>query len=113
MTMPAYNSFQLYKGDTLQFTMTLNSGNDPYTIPLTASFSGAVKEKGASSITANFNSSVLAAASGQVLFTLPSDSSSLLNSNKNWIYDIQIKTADETVTTLLAGNIFVTDQVTP
>lgn len=113
MTMPAYNSFQLYKGDTLQFSMTLNSGSDAYNIPATASFSGSVKEKGSSSITTNFNASVLSSASGQVLFTLPSDSSSLLDATKNWIYDIQIKTSDQTVTTLLTGNIFVTDQVTP
>lgn len=113
MTMPAYNSFQLYKGDTLQFTMTLNSGVDPYNIPTTASFSGAVKEKNASSVTTNFDSNVVSAASGQVLFTLSSDASSLLDATKNWIYDIQIKTSDQTVTTLLAGNIFVTDQVTP
>ena len=113
MTMPAYNSFQLYKGDTLSFTLTLNSGSVAYNIPATASFSGSVKEKGSTSTTTDFTPSVVAAASGQVLFTLNSDSSTLLDANKNWIYDLQIKNADQNVTTLLTGNIFVTDQVTP
>lgn len=113
MTMPAYNSFQLYKGDTLQFNLTLNTGSVSYNIPSTASFTGAVKEKNSSDVTANFDASVVSSASGQVLFTLSSDSSSLLDYDKNWIYDVQFKTEDGIVTTLLTGNIFVTDQVTP
>lgn len=112
MTMPAYNSFQLYKGDTLSFTLTLNTGSVAYNIPATASFSGSVKEKGASLVTADFDTSVVSSASGQVLFSLSSNSSSLLDATKNWVYDLQIKKQDLTVTTLLTGNIFVTDQVT-
>lgn len=112
MTMPAYNSFQLYKGDTLQFTLTLNSSGSAYNIPGGASFAGAVKEKGADLITADFNTQVLYAASGIVLFTLPSEESSLLDAKKNWVYDIQFEKSDGVITTLLTGNIFVTDQVT-
>jgi hypothetical protein len=113
MTMPAYNSFQLYKGDTLRFTLTLNTSGSAYAIPDGAEFSGSVKEKHSSSITAQFNSSIVSSASGVVLFTLPSSQSSLLDANKNWIYDLQIETSASVVTTLMAGSIFVTDQVTP
>lgn len=113
MTMPAYNSFQLYKGDTLQFTLTLNASGSAYSIPVGSSFSGSVKEKGAQITTANFTTSVQSASTGVVLFTLPSNQSSLLDAKKNWIYDIQFETVGNVITTLLAGNIFVTDQVTP
>lgn len=113
MTMPAYNSFQLYKGDTLQFTLTLNASGSAYTIPSGATFSGAVKEKNSSDVTANFDTSVVSAASGIVLFTLSSLESSLLDAKKNWSYDVQFKTVNDVVTTLMAGSIFVTDQVTP
>lgn len=113
MTMPAYNSFQLYKGDTLQFQLSLNSSGSAYAIPSGSTFSGAVKEKHATSTTAEFDSSITSSASGVVLFTLPSSESSLLDAKKNWVYDIQFETSTGVVTTLMAGSIFVTDQVTP
>lgn len=113
MTMPAFNSFQLYRGDTLQFTLTLNSSGSAYNIPESSSFAGAVKEKGRVPVTANFETSILSASSGLVLFTLPSTQSALLDAKKNWIYDIQIEKPGGIVRTLLAGNMFVTDQVTP
>lgn len=113
MTMPAFNSFQLYKGDTLQFTLTLNSSGSAYFIPEGSVFSGAVKEKNKTSITASFNSSIISSASGIVLFTLPSSQSALLDAKKNWVYDIQVEQSGEIVKTLMAGSMFVTDQVTP
>lgn len=113
MTMPAYNSFQLYKGDTLQFTLTLNASGSAYNIPAGSSFSGAVKEKSTVTPTAEFDTSVISTASGIVLFTLPATESSLLDAKKNWIYDIQLETTVGVITTLMAGSIFVTDQVTP
>jgi hypothetical protein len=112
MTMPAYNSFQLYKGDTLQFSLTLNASGSAYTIPAGSTFTGAIKEKGAATITADFSSSITSASAGRVLFTLPSSESSLLDAKKNWVYDVQFETVTGVVTTLMAGNIFVTDQVT-
>ena len=113
MTMPAYNSFQLYKGDTLQFTLTLNASGSAYAIPSGALFSGSVKEKHSTTTKANFDSTVLSSASGVVMFTLPANQSSLLDAKKNWVYDLQFETSAGVVTTLLAGSIFVTDQVTP
>jgi penicillin V acylase-like amidase (Ntn superfamily) len=112
MTMPAYNSFQLYKGDTLRFSLTLQTSGSAYIIPNGTLFSGAVKEKNTSSLTAEFDSDILSASTGKVLFTLDSLNSSLLSSNKNWIYDVQMTDSASTVTTLLTGNIFVTDEVT-
>lgn len=113
MTMPAYNSFQLYKGDTLQFTITLNSSGSAYPIPGGTEFSGAIKQKGRTSAIANFDTSILSSASGIVLFRLPSEESSLLDAKKNWIYDLQLEQPDGSITTFLTGNIFVTDEVTP
>jgi hypothetical protein len=112
MTMPAYNSFQLYKGDTLQFSLTLNASGSAYAIPSESIFTGAIKEKGAAITTADFSASITSASAGRVLFTLPSSESSLLDAKKNWVYDVQFQTVTGVVTTLMAGNIFVTDQVT-
>lgn len=113
MTMPAFNSFQLYKGDTLQFQLTLKTSGSAYAIPSESEFSGSVKEKRSTTVTANFDTEILSASSGTVLFTLPYTESAKLTSNKNWVYDVQIKDSSEYVTTLLTGNIFVTDEVTP
>jgi len=113
MTMPAYNSFQLYKGDTLQFTLTLNASGSAYAISAGSSFAGAVKEKHSTSTLAEFETSVVSSASGIVLFTLPATESALLDAKKNWVYDVQLETTGGVITTLMAGSIFVTDQVTP
>jgi hypothetical protein len=112
MSMPAYNSFQLYKGDTLKFKLTLKTSGSAYNIPLSTDFAAAVKEKGSSTIAAEFNTEILSASSGTILFTLPSADSSLLSSNKNWVYDVQLEDSSGVITTLLTGNIFVTDEVT-
>jgi hypothetical protein len=113
MTMPAYYSFQIYKGDTLKFTLTLNSSGSAFFIPDGSVFSGAVKEKNKSQITANFQTSIISSEDGFVLFTLPSSQSSLLDAKKNWVYDVQIEQPGEIVRTLMTGSMFVTDQVTP
>lgn len=113
MTMPAYNSFQLYKGDTLKFTLSLKTSGSAVILPSGTEFSGAVKEKGTDLITANFSTNIVSSASGVVLFTLPSSESSLLDGDKNWVYDVQITTPAGDITTLMSGSIFTTDQVTP
>lgn len=111
--MPAYNSFQLYKGDTLKFTITIGSSGSTYFIPEGSIFKGAVKEKGRPTVTADFDASVVSASAGKVLFVLDSDASKLLNANKNWVYDIQISDSGGVVNTLMTGNIYVSDEVTP
>lgn len=112
MTMPAYNSFELYKGDTLRFSLTMQVSGSAYAIADGTTFSGAIKQKNSSNVLANFDSSIISASTGKVLFTLDSNNSSLLSSTKNWVYDVQMKTAASVVTTLMTGNIFVTDEVT-
>lgn len=112
MTMPAYNSFQLYKGDTLKFTLSLKISGSAVFLPEGTEFAGSVKEKGSSDITANFTTNIVSSASGVVLFTLPSIESSLLDAHKSWVYDTQITDSVGNVTTLMTGSIFVTDQVT-
>lgn len=112
MTMPAYNSFELYKGDTLRFSLTLQNSGSAFNIPTGTVFSGAVKKKGSSTNTAMFNTDILSASSGKILFTLDSNNSSLLDSTKSWIYDVQMINTASVVTTLMTGNIFVTDEVT-
>jgi hypothetical protein len=112
MTMPAYNSFELYKGDTLRFSLTLQTSGSAYLIPSGTTFSGAVKKKGTATPTASFDSSITSASSGRVLFTLNSINSTLLDASKNWVYDVQMISSSSVVTTLMTGNIFVTDEVT-
>lgn len=112
MTMPAYNSFELYKGDTLRFSLTLQTSGSAYIIPSGTIFTGAVKKKGGATPIVQFNSNIISASTGKVLFTLTSENSTLLDASKNWIYDIQMMNSSSLVTTLLTGNIFVTDEVT-
>lgn len=111
MTMPAYNSFQLYKGDTLRFSLNLNTSGSAFHIPDGTEFSGAVKQKGSASPTVDFDASILSASAGSVLFTLSSENSSQLAANRSWLYDVQMTSAS-VVTTLMTGHIFVTDEVT-
>jgi hypothetical protein len=56
--------------------------------------------------------SVTSASTGAVLVTLPATVSSTLSARKNWVYDVQMTDSASIVTTLLYGNIFVTDEVT-
>lgn len=112
MSIPANTSFQLWKGDTLRFTMSLkNTSGSAYSISGDQSFSAAVKEKGTST-TYSMLTEITSASAGQVLVTLSASTSSLLSARKNWIYDVQMTTASSIVSTILAGNIFVTDEVT-
>jgi hypothetical protein len=110
--MPAYNSFELYKGDTLRFSLTLQTSGSAFSIPGGTVFSGSIKQKGSSSPVSSFDTEILSASSGKVLFTLSSENSSLLAANKNWVYDVQMENSSSVVTTLMTGNIFVTDEVT-
>lgn len=112
MTMPAYNSFELYKGDTLRFSLTLQTSGSAFSIPDGTVFTGSIKQKGESTAIVDFNSEILSASSGKVLFTLTSDNSSSLAANRNWVYDVQMENSASVVTTLMTGNIFVTDEVT-
>lgn len=107
MSTPANTSFQLWKGDTLRFTMTLKNSGSAYSIPADAVFAGTVTEKNAAT-TYDMQTAITSSANGIVTVTLPASTSSELAANKNWVYDVKFTTAS-IVTTLLYGNIFVTD----
>lgn len=111
MSTPAYASFNLWKGDTLRFSMTLKTSGSAYTIPGGTEFKAAVKEKDTST-SYSMTASVTSASAGTILITLPATTSSLLSARKNWIYDVQMMDTASVVTTLIYGNIFVTDEVT-
>jgi len=111
MSNPANTSFQLWKGDTLRFVMNLQISGSAYNIPPTTTFAGAVKEKGTTT-TYSMTASVTSASAGTVLMTLPATTSSNLSARKNWVYDVQMTDSSSVVTTLLYGNIFVTDEAT-
>ena len=111
MTMPAYSSVQLYKGDTLRFSLNLSTSGSAFPIPAGTEFSGSVKQKNTPASLVDFNTSIVSASTGIVLFTLSSTNSSLLDANKNWLYDVQMNSSS-VITTLMTGNIFVTDEVT-
>lgn len=110
MSSPAYSSFKLWKGDTLRFNMSLKSSASAYTIPAGTEFSAAVKEKN-SSTAYDMDASIISSSAGLVRVTLSASTSALLSAKKNWIYDVQMTDSASVVTTLLYGNIFVTDEV--
>jgi hypothetical protein len=107
MSTPANTSFQLWKGDTLRFTMTLKNSGSAYSIPGDATFTGTVTEKNSTN-TYDLQTVITSASTGIVTVTLPATTSDELAANKNWIYDVKLTTAS-IVTTLLYGNLFVTD----
>lgn len=107
MSTPANTSFQLWRGDTLRFTMSLKNSGSAYSIPAGASFTGTVTEKNTTN-TYGMQTEITSSATGVVTVTLPATTSEELTASKNWIYDVKFTTAS-IVTTLLYGNIFVTD----
>lgn len=111
MSSPAYSSFNLWKGDTLRFSMSLKNSGSAYSIPEGTEFKAAIKEKD-STTTYSMNTEIISASAGSILITLPSTTSSLLSARKNWVYDVQMTDSSSVVTTLLYGNVFVTDEVT-
>ena len=111
MSSPANTSFHLWKGDTLRFTLSLKNSGSAYNIPEGTVFAAAVKEKNTDT-SYSMTASVTSASSGSVLVTLPATTSSGLSARKNWIYDVQMTDSASIVTTLLYGNIFVTDEAT-
>ena len=111
MSTPANTSFQLWKGDTLRFTMSLKNSGSAYAIPSGTVFEFAVKEKGGTS-TYDCLAEITSSANGTVLATIPTTVSSQMVSRKNWVYDVQMTQTGSIVTTLLYGNIFVNDEVT-
>lgn len=110
MSKPANTSFQLWKGDTLRFSLSLQSSGSAYVIPYGTVFEASVKEKNTSN-SYDMETQITSSANGTVLVTLPATTSSLLSAKKNWIYDVQMTSAS-IVTTILYGNIFVNDEVT-
>ena len=111
MSSPARNSFTLWKGDTLRFNMSLKSSASAYTIPAGTTFKAAVKEKNTTT-SYDMDASIISSSAGLVRVTLSASTSGLLSAKKNWIYDVQMTDSASVVTTLLYGNIFVTDEVT-
>ena len=108
MSTPANTSFQLWKGDTLRFNMSLKNSGSAYAIPADGEFNATVTEKG-STTSYSMSASITSASAGLVTVTLPATTSDLLSAKKNWVYDVKFTTAS-IVTTLLYGNIFVTDE---
>lgn len=111
MSTPAFSSFRLWKGDTLRFNMALKTSGSAYPIPNGTTFQAAIKEKNTTN-SYSMTTTITSASAGVVKVTLPASTSSLLSAKKNWIYDVQMTDSASVVTTLLYGNIFVTDEVT-
>jgi len=111
VSSPAFSSFKLWKGDTLRFNLSLKSSASAYNIPVGTTFKAAVKEKNTTT-SYSMDADIVSSSAGLVRVTLPSNTSSLLSPRKNWIYDVQMTDSASVVTTILYGNIFVTDEVT-
>jgi hypothetical protein len=110
VSSPAFSSFKLWKGDTLRFNMALKASGSAYGIPDGTTFKAAIKEKNTTTLY-QMSADITSASAGLVRVTLPATTSSLLSAKKNWIYDVQMTDSASVVTTLLYGNIFVTDEV--
>lgn len=109
MSTPANTSFQLWKGDTLRFIMNLKQSGSAYSIPGDGDFDAAVREKNNTSNSYDMTTAITSASGGIVTVTLPAATSDLLAASKNWTYYVKFTTAS-VVTTLLQGNIFISDE---
>jgi len=87
--------------------MTLKNSGSAYAIPGDSVFAGVVSEKNATA-SYSLDTSITSASGGIVTVTLPAATSDLLAASKNWVYDVKFTTAS-IVTTLLYGNLFITD----
>jgi hypothetical protein len=90
--------------------MTLKNSGSAYSIPASATFAATVTEKNTTN-EYDMSASITSASTGVVTVTLPASTSEQLSASKNWVYDVKFTTAS-IVTTLLYGNIFVTDAAT-
>ena len=107
--LPGFKALKLYKGDTFSLRLSISANEEAY--DLTGhTFISQIKEKGKSTLVAEFTCTIENAAEGSLLVTLPSSESSKLNHLKKYEYDVEMNN-DGTKSTILNGPIIVVREV--
>ena len=88
--LPGFKPLKLYKGDTFAFRLSLDVDDANYNIS-NHTFVCQIKEKGKSTVVAEFDYEIEDAVNGVVLLTLPSTESDNLNAAKRYEYDVDRK----------------------
>ena len=109
--MAATVNIQIYQGDTYVHQLSLkNSANAVINIS-TRTYAGQIRKRSSSdTIAATFTTEITDGANGVVVFSLASGVTSNIASG-SYVYDFQ-ETNGAVVTTLLAGSVTVTGEVT-
>jgi hypothetical protein len=109
--MAATVNIQIYQGDTYVHQLSLkNSANAVINIS-TRTYAGQIRKRSSSdTIAATFSTQITDGANGVVVFSLAPDVTSNISSG-SYVYDFQ-ETNGAVVTTLLAGSVTVTGEVT-
>jgi hypothetical protein len=107
--LPGFKPLKLYKGDTFAFRMSLDSSNQNYNIT-GHTFIAQIKEKGKSTVVAEFDYSIENGVGGVVLLTLPATEADKLIGGKKYEYDVQMNNSG-IVSTILKGPIVVVSDV--
>lgn len=111
--LPAKTDFRIYAGDT--FLQTVQIREDGALVSLTGStFSMRIKDnRGTTLLTLTTGSGITTTGTGEILVTLTAAQTDALTLNCALPYDLQWTTAASVKKTLLAGSIYVTNDITP
>ena len=107
--LPGFKPLKLYKGDTFAFRLSLDVDDANYNIS-NHTFVCQIKEKGKSTVVAEFDYEIENASGGVVLLTLPASESSNLIGGKKYEYDVQMDNSG-VISTILKGPVVVVADV--
>jgi hypothetical protein len=108
--LPGFKSFKIYRGDTFAFQMTLKTGESSYLNITNSTFIAQVKEKGKTTVAAEFTITKEDLLGGLIKVTLTATESAKLIGNKSYVYDVEMDNSGNK-TTILTGPILVTADV--
>jgi hypothetical protein len=107
--LPGFKPLKLYKGDTFAFRLTLEVSETAYDISNHV-FTSQIKEKGKSTVVAEFEYQIEDAELGIVLLTLTATESSKLSGGRKYEYDIQMNDSG-VISTIIYGPVVVVSDV--
>lgn len=109
--MAATVNIQIYQGDTYVHQLSLKDSANAAINISSRTYAGQIRKRSSSdAVTATFSAEITNGANGVVVFNLSSNITSNISSG-SYVYDFQ-ETNGAVVTTILAGNVVVTGQVT-
>ena len=107
--LPGFKPLKLYKGDTFAMRLSLDVDSANYNIT-SHTFTAQIKEKGKTTVVAEFDYEIENAAGGVVLLTLSATESANLVGGRKYEYDVEMNNSG-TISTILKGPVVVVADV--